>query len=260
MKKFIHSADNPQFKQLKKLATSSRERRKLGRCILDGTHLIQAYSEHNQSNETIIIIVRQDKETHSEINACINLFQNAECILLSNELFDVLSPVETPTGILAVIDRPIPQKDTGKQASIALDNIQDPGNLGTILRTAAAAGISNAYLSKGCVDAWSPKVLRAAMGAHFVINIHEHYVLTQLQQQFQQIIATQLDAKTSIFNLDFKDNCVFLFGNEGAGLSPELSACATHHVNIPMSDNIESLNVAAAVAVCLFERYRKIKP
>lgn len=252
--KQIISADNPQYKQLKKLATNARERRKCGQTLLDGVHLLQALADTGGSVD--LLIVRQGSGDESEIKQAVQRFAAAEVIELGAALFDAISPVETPVGILALYTIPTFDEITPEFA-VLLENIQDPGNLGTILRTAAAAGVEAVYLSKGCAEAWSPKALRAAMGAHFALAIHEQADLVQLCAHLPRVVATRLDASQSLYDLNLHGSVAFLFGNEGAGLSDELAQCATDNITIPMPGKAESLNVAAAAAVCLFERVRQ---
>lgn len=252
--KHITSADNARYKHLKKLAGSARERRTSGQTLLDGVHLLQAVAEAGASVD--MLVLRQGSEDEAEIQACARRFPAVPALMLAPALFDALSPVETPAGILALYTIPEPEQRQLNSA-VLLENIQDPGNLGSILRSAAAAGVDAVYLSRGCAEAWSPKALRAGMGAHFTIAIYEQCELTALPHQFDSIVATRLGAMKSVYDLDLKGRVAFLFGNEGAGLSPELAALATYEVKIPMPGRIESLNVAAAVAVCLFERVRQ---
>jgi TrmH family RNA methyltransferase len=139
-----------------------------------------------------------------------------------------------------------------------LEDIQDPGNLGSILRTAAAAGCDAAFISTGCADVWSPKVLRAAMGGHFALSLHEHADLFNVAAVFEgTLFATSLQASASLYDSKLNGNVAFAFGNEGAGLSAELSNLCRQRVRIPMHGKVESLNVAAAAAVCLFEAARQ---
>jgi TrmH family RNA methyltransferase len=142
--------------------------------------------------------------------------------------------------------------------ALLLEDIQDPGNLGSMLRSAAAAGCDAVFLSTGCADAWSPKVLRAAMGGHFVLNIHERQDLPGVANAFPgTLLAASLQAKRSLYDCDLRGNIAFLVGNEGAGLSAGLLDMATQTVAIPMPGKIESLNAAAATAICLFEAVRQ---
>ncbi len=252
--KVINSADNAQYKQLKKLASSSRERRKRGQTLLDGVHLIQALAD--AGGDADLLILRHGSDGDREILACLRRYAATPVIELSPVLFDALSPVETPAGLLALYTFPI-AASAAPHCAVLLENIQDPGNLGGILRTAAAAGADAVYLSKGCCEAWSPKALRAAMGAHFVLVLHEQQDLTALCVRLPRVIATRISAPQSLYALDLRGPVAFIFGNEGAGLSDELAACATQHIRIPLPGKMESLNVAAAAAVCLFERVRQ---
>jgi TrmH family RNA methyltransferase len=180
--------------------------------------------------------------------------------LLPDAVFDHVSPVDTPSGLLALIDlpagsAPAPFADT----VLVLDGVQDPGNLGTILRTAAAAGVRDALLTEGCAQAWSPRVLRAGMGAHFVLRIHEHAdPLARLADFPGPRLATALGPGAKpLYVLDLDRPVAWFFGAEGQGVSPALLAAADDRVVIPMPGGIESLNVGAAVAICLFEQCRQ---
>ncbi len=254
--KRIASADNPQFKHLKKIAGSARERRKLEQTLLDGVHLLDALA--HAGGQLDLIALREGAEAVPEIAQCVARFAATPRIVLNAALFNTLSPVEHPTGVLGLFAIPRPAHHR-HGCCVLLENIQDPGNLGSILRTAAGAGADAVYLSKGCAEAWSPKALRAGMGAHFSLAIHEQHDLISVMEQFDTVFATSLHATLTLYQADLKGNVAFLFGNEGGGLSPALSAAATHQVKIPMPGNIESLNVAAAVAICLFERVRQLQ-
>jgi TrmH family RNA methyltransferase len=140
-----------------------------------------------------------------------------------------------------------------------IEDLQDPGNLGSILRSAAAAAVPHVLLSKHSVHAWSPRVLRAAMGAHFLLRIHEGVDLAAAARAYEgRIIATAQRAPRTLFEEDLSGQVALVFGNEGGGISERLLAAAHAVVAIPMPGNTESLNVAAAAAVCLFERVRQL--
>jgi TrmH family RNA methyltransferase len=160
---------------------------------------------------------------------------------------------------LAVIVQPAALSLAVPQSScVILDTVQDTGNLGTILRSAAAAGIDEVFLSEGCAQAWSPRVLRAAMGAHFVLTIQEKTDIAALVASFKgQVLATGLQQAKSLYDLDLTQATAWLFGSEGQGLSEPIMALAHQQVIIPMAQGVESLNVAAAAAVCLFEQRRQ---
>jgi TrmH family RNA methyltransferase len=255
--KHISSADNAHFKSLLALAHSSRERRLRGLSLLDGVHLVGAYREHLGAPEEIV--VSKSGLDNAEIRRLLESFAPRDPLVVSDALFAQLSTVATPTGVLAAVKTPRPHAAPASvDACVMLEDIQDPGNVGSILRSAAAAGMQHVFLSRHCVHAWSPRVLRAGMGAHFMLGIYEQCDLLALARDFKgRVIATSQRAKNSIFDADITGNVAFAFGNEGAGISAELAAAAHLHVAIPMPGKVESLNIAAAAAVCLFERVRQ---
>ncbi len=260
--KSISSRENPLFKQLVKLAESAAQRRTSGLTLLDGAHLIAAYRAALGLPQSLIVGESAgDTEEIKHLLAQLTAEQAVPVVVLSDALFRAISPVKTPSGIIALIA--IPAQDVipvyqGESFSVLLEAIQDPGNLGSILRSAAAAGASDVYLSTGCADAWSPKTLRAAMGAHFQLRIHEQSDLAQVAREFNgRVIATTLQAKTSLYQTRLSGPVAFVFGNEGAGLSEAVLQTVSEQVSIPMPGGTESLNAAAAAAVCFFERVRQ---
>lgn len=257
--KSITSADNPRFRALLKLVQSARERRTAGLSLLDGIHLVAAYAERIGTPNEIVL-----SRSGAEIDEVIQLLDRlsaGQVMVLPEVLFRQLSSVATPTGIIAVVPTPrhaLPQVLEG--ACVWLEDIQDPGNVGSILRSAAAAGIANVCLSRHSVHAWSPRVLRAGMGAHFALRVIEGVDLLALAQRYRgRIIATGVSSGKPVFDADLSGEVALLFGNEGAGLSPSLAALAHETVHIPMPGHAESLNVGAAAAVCLFERVRQLR-
>ena len=255
--KRVVSADNPRFKALLKLIESSRERRKAGLSVLDGVHLIDAYRMH--VGVPVELAVSDGGTQNPEVMQLVESLSPLAPVQLSDQLFRQLSTVATPTGLLATVNTPRPPVLPAEiDACVMVEDIQDPGNLGSLLRSAAAAGIHQVFLSKSSVHAWSPRVLRAGMGAHFMLNIYEQCELEPLMRTFKgRVIATSHHAKSSLYELDLTGKVALLFGNEGAGLSQELLAAAHSVASIPMPGKAESLNIAAAAAVCLFERVRQ---
>ena len=256
--KQIDSSANPRFKDLCRLVESSRERKKAGRSVLDGAHLIAAYREHVGMPEQVA--VSRLGLQNPEIRALLDGMKGLDTVVLSDALFKTLSSVVTPTGVLAVVETPRLRPVPGEMgACVMLEDLQDPGNLGSILRTCAAADIRHVLLSSGSAHAWSPRVLRAAMGAHFVLTLYEGVDLQAAARGFTgQRVATRQRSSRTVFETDLTGNVALLLGNEGAGLSAGLLAAADTVVSIPMPGIAESLNVAAAAAVCLFERVRQI--
>ncbi len=257
MKK-IESAANPRYKLLRQLVDSSRERKKAGMTVLDGIHLVQAYQNGVGVPEEIWVSAAGSDNT--EIKRILKSIPSSRILLLGDSLFDQLSQLATPTGIVAVVRTPRPRPAPAEMpACVLLEDIQDPGNLGSILRTAAAAGVRHVLLSKNSVHAWSPRVLRAGMGAHFMIKIHEQADLLAVAKAFKgKVLAASLGAARSLYDCDLAGKVALAFGNEGGGLSRALKTAAHDEVSIPMPGGVESLNVAAAVAVCLFERVRQL--
>jgi RNA methyltransferase, TrmH family len=255
--KAISSRDNPLYKELKHLATSSQARRRAQRTLLDGVHLCSAYLE--QCGLPALCVVGESARSHPEVSALLARSAQAQCIVLPDALYHALSQVEHGVDLLFVIDTP-PAHPPGVLSgnAVLLDNLQDPGNLGSILRSAAAAGIASVYCSPGTVFAWSPKVLRAGMGAHFGLEIHEHVdLLALLEAASVPVLATSSHARTRLYDIDLRRPVAWLFGHEGQGVSEQLLALASHQVAIPHLGEMESLNVAASAAICLFEQVRQ---
>ncbi|MEP6880074.1 MAG: RNA methyltransferase [Nitrosospira sp.] len=265
--KVITSRDNPFFKQLVKLGKSARQRKMAGLTLLDGVHLISAYQLALGAPQSLIVSeLGRENEEIKGLLAEHGAGADTDVFVLSDALFREASPVKTPTGIMALVSIPlaatIPKRKSKKGESfcVLLEAIQDPGNLGSILRSAAAAGASDIYLSDGCADAWSPKTLRAAMGAHFLLCIYEQSSLSEVARGFSgKVIATTIQAKMSLYQTRLTGSIALVFGNEGIGLSDEVLQAASEQISIPMSGGTESLNAAAAAAVCFFERVRQMK-
>jgi TrmH family RNA methyltransferase len=255
--KSIRSRDNPQIKALIKLAGSSRERRRTGSTILEGEHLVRAYQQSGGIAETLL--ASESALARPEIRGFFENVPAKSRLVLADALLARVSQLVSSAGVAAVIRTPSPgPTPRGVSSCLWLENIQDPGNLGAILRTAAAAGITHIFLSKDSVFAWSPKVIRAGMGAHFFLSIFEGVDVGEIAQSFSgSVLALEPRAGRSLYELDLKGPVAWLFGNEGAGLSERAGHLATHRVRIPMPGPAESLNVAAAVAICLFEQLRQ---
>ncbi len=258
----LSSRDNPRIKHLHALASSARERRKHGETVLDGAHLIEAAVHAGKVLKAVY--VSTSGLAQGEIVTLLDqLASDVTVTELADPLFAHVSPVDTPSGLLALIDIPAqePSLAPARASLVVLDAVQDPGNLGTILRTAAAAGIRTALLTPGCAQAWSPRVLRAGMGAHFQLAIHEQVdALAVLADYPGKVLATGLTERArALYSVDLTSAVAWLFGAEGQGLSPALLARADEIVTIPMAAGMESLNVGAAAAVCLFEQVRQVR-
>jgi TrmH family RNA methyltransferase len=258
-RKHISSRENPLYKELKQLATSSQARRKAGRTLLDGVHLCEAWLQH--VGMPPLCVVNEASERLDEVSAIVARCEAGavQCIVLPEALYNVLSQVENGIGLLFIVDTPQPAMPRIlSQSAVLLDNLQDPGNLGSILRSAAAAGIEYVFCGPGTAFAWSPKVLRAGMGAHFLLRIFEHVDLHELiGQAAVPVLATSSHAEKRVYQVDLKRDVAWLFGHEGQGVADDLLALASERIAIPHLGAIESLNVAASAAVCFFEQVRQ---
>ena len=256
----ITSRENPEYRRLLRLTQKPGERRESGLIVLDGDHLVQAYLAAFGS-EDIELFVRESAAEHPRIRA-LSEAGRAATTQLPDRLFDAACLVETPTGILGVA--PVPQSraepPTGDGLLVLVDSIQDPGNLGSILRSAAAAGASAAWVSQGSADPWSPKCLRGGMGAQFVLPIRDRVDLRVALRGFAcRVLVADASAEVSLYDADLSGPLVLIIGAEGRGVSPDLLAVADLRVRVPMEPTVESLNAAAAAAVVFFE-WRRRRP
>lgn len=257
----ITSRSHPLIKRLVRLQHSARQRREENVALLDGIHLLQSYLAADGVPD--LLVVSESGHAHPEIHHLLMqvIERNVDCLLVNGALFDKIAPVKTPTGILAQISIPRPSLSTKTDNDafyLFLEDIQDPGNLGTMLRTAAAAGVSTVFLSPDCADVWSPKTLRAGMGAHFLLQIHADVDLLEQARHFRgQVIVAALTKAENLYQLDLSGPVAFVFGNEGGGVSENMLQAAHRRAFIPMPGRTESLNVGTAAAVCLFEKVRQ---
>ena len=256
----ISSADNPIYRRLKQLATSPRACRDAHRTLIEGVHLLQTALA---ARVTIHTLVLRGADQSAEALALVPRAEaqsKAKLIELAPALYDAISPVEHGAGVLAEIEFETPPwpKQIVDDA-IYLDNVQDPGNVGTLLRTAAAAGVRHAIAGAGCAFFWSPKVMRAAMGAHFVLDLHEQIAPQKLRDAFAgEVLAADATGGEDLFSAEWGKNAtVWLFGGEGQGLTGDALLAANRRLRIPIDSRAESLNVGAAAAVCLFEQKRR---
>ena len=255
--KAIASRDNAAYKAMARLATSSAERRRSGLSLIEGIHLLDAFLASGARPEEVL--VTRAAAANPEVAGLLEQSKPARVSILSDALFGTLSSLQTPEGVIACVKTPGARKVPATAPLVlALEAIQDPGNVGTLLRSAAAAGAGHVLLSPECAFAWSPKVLRAAMGAHFALNIVEGSDLEAFVGSYRgTVVALTLDAEHALYDLDLRGPVAFVIGNEGAGLGEALKAAVARHVRIPMPGHAESLNAGVAGALCLFEAVRQ---
>lgn len=254
----VTSKHNPRLREAIALIASSRDRRKAGKCVLEGEHLVSVYGERHGAPETLV--VTDAAMTHALVRRLVDRYDE-RTLIVSEPLLGTLATLPASVGILAVVKTPRSILGTDGDFYLLLDEVQDPGNVGSMLRSAAAAGVAQVLLSKRCAFAWSPKVLRAGQGAHFCVDIVENVDLAAWAQRYRDgggtVVAAVANGRNSLYAASLAGRVALIIGNEGAGLSAELAAQATLRLSIPMPGRIESLNAAAAAAVCLFECARQ---
>ncbi|MEP6609453.1 MAG: RNA methyltransferase [Burkholderiaceae bacterium] len=256
----VSSTDNPIYRRLKQFATSPRACREAQRTLIEGVHLLQAALAAKVPIRTLVLRGQEQSSEALDVSQVVSAKPGVKTLELAPALYDSISPVEHGAGALAEIEfatAPWPQRISAD--AIYLDNVQDPGNVGALLRTAAAAGVRHAITGPGCAAVWSPKVMRAAMGAHFVLEVHEQIEPEALRKAFDgEVLAADAPRGVDLFTTDWgRQPTLWLFGGEGQGLSADALALADQRLRISINPRIESLNVSAAAAVCLFEQQRR---
>ena len=248
----ITSRDNPRVRRWRELTHDARERRAQRRAMIEGENLISAFLRSGRTVENLIF--SKSGSSRPEFIALARQSGKSPTVL-ADALFRLIADTEAPAGIAAEIPLPAPVPDLNSSAGcVLLDAIQDAGNVGAILRSAAAFGIEDAILGPGCADAWSPKVLRAAMGAHFSMRLGDSSDLVASIQGFGgNVICTVPSGGVPLAAADLSGRIGWIFGAEGQGVSKALAARATLKVSIPMKGLAESLNVAAAAAICFYQ-------
>lgn len=249
----ITSRENSVFKSLRTLADHPRRQ---GFALADGIHLVATCLARGVAVRELLV---SDSGLHNpEIADLLRSAAGIDRLVLRDSLFREVSGVSTPTGIAAVIPIPAPSPMAIRGDVLLLDAVQDAGNVGTLLRTAAAAGVSEVLLGPGCAGAWTARVLRAGQGAHFSLAIREQVdMAAALAASRATSIATVARDGASLYDVHLDGPLLWMVGNEGAGLSASLTAAADLRVTIPLAAGTESLNVAAAAAICLFEARRR---
>lgn len=254
--KSITSRDNPAVKALRALMEDHRQQRRTGLTLIEGPHLLTAYLDHGGMPESLA--VSEGASDKPEVAALLGRIPKITVLVLRDALFREISTLATPLGILATIAIPVESVAMPAGDCLLLDAVQDAGNVGTLLRTAAAAGIPDVLLGKGCAGAWTPRVLRAAQGAHFGLRIREQVDLADFLKNYPGVsVAAVAHEGRSLYELDFTRPTAWLFGNEGGGIAPDLVAVTSRRATIPLAPGSESLNVGAAAAICLFEMRRQ---
>ncbi|MBF2025491.1 MAG: RNA methyltransferase [Oscillatoriales cyanobacterium C42_A2020_001] len=254
----LTSLQNPLVKQLRKLHRA-KERREQGVFLLEGTHLLEAACAANRAI-ALLCCTPAWQAKHSELWQ--QASQHAERTeIVSPDVLKAIATTVEPDGVVATIERTSTPTPIFTHLGLVLETIQDPGNLGTMIRTVAAAGAEGLLLNADSVDPDHPKVLRASAGLWFQVPIANSPDLStdlkRYKQQGFQLIATLPTATQTYWQVDLQKPTLLLMGNEGSGLSPAIAALADVEVSIPLSPGVESLNVAIAAALILYEVRRQ---
>ncbi len=257
--RIVASASNPRYRRLLALVGSTRERARAGVVVLEGVHLLQAWADRFGGEAVPELFAARRGMADPAIGSWV-VRHRERAIVLEDRLFDRASGVEHGPGLLAIVALPQAQlPDRLEEDAVYLDRVQDPGNVGTVLRSCAATGVRRILCAPGTAACWSPKVLRAAMGAHFALEIHEGIDAVALQARCRiTAMATDAGATRSLYDCDLRAPTLWLLGNEGQGLAPHWSDWRRmRRVSIPQTAAVESLNVGVAAALCLYEQWRQ---
>lgn len=252
----ITSDKNQTVKLAKALLTQARQRKKWGQTILEGVHLIDAALRCDYP--IVQILLAESAHSHDEVKQLLTGLPSYTPILtLSNTLYANIRSLGTGIDIMAIIVIPTPLLPIFHDDCLILNDVQDSGNVGTLLRTAAAIGINNILCTTGTAQAWSPKTLRAGMGAQFALNIYEGLSNTEILEHVKvPLFATSSHTDKVIYEHNLEAPLAWIMGHEGQGVCAELMQCATP-IGLPQPNGQESLNVAIAGALCLYETLRQ---
>ena len=282
----ITSASNEKLKNIKKLSKSSKERNEQSVFIVEGIRMFREIPP--EEIETVYVSETGEKKFEDELEATLGKeYQSRDdYYVVSDKVFDSISDTGTPQGILALVrqkvndlsniinekcdkaerfDADLSLQDNGLNVSdnafiLIIEKLQDPGNMGTIIRTAEGAGVTGIIISSDSVDIYNPKVVRSTMGSIFRMPVYISDDLIKdieyLKEKGITVYGAHLKGE-NIYNKDFRTDCAFLIGNEGNGLSEEVSRTAEELIKIPMKGKVESLNAATSTAVIAYEVLRQ---
>lgn len=251
----ITSTSNAKIKNLTKCMKTSKERKKQNIYLVEG---LRMFMEIPRESHVETYATENFYETHSE------LFEGLNYELVAEHVMHSIADTKTPQGVVSIVKRPhytVSEVCSGdKPLIMALENLQDPGNLGTIVRTAEGAGVTGIIMSKDTVDIFNPKVVRATMGSIFRVPFCYVDNLTdcveKLKEQDFISFSAHLQGK-NFYDFDYTNSTIFCIGNEGNGLSKELSEATNCKIKIPMMGQVESLNAATASTVLMYEAMRQ---
>jgi len=256
----ITSKDNETIKHIRKLK-EKKYRDEFGEFVVEGAKMIE--EAINENAKIKYIIVCDDCKTESSMTSE-QMYDIAkyECVYVTEKIFKLITDVIAPQGIMAIVEKPVKTEnkiDYKVENFLILDNIQDPGNMGTILRTADSLNMKQIIVSPGTADCYNSKVVRSTMGAIFRVNVIERdleKVIKEMQKREIKIYATDLKTNKTIYDVDYEKSAVII-GNEANGVSKNVLELADEKIKIPMLGKTESLNAAVATGVILYEINRK---
>ena len=259
----ITSKDNETIKHIRKLK-EKKYRDEFGEYIVEGVKLINEAIAEKLDVKTIVICDNCNKTETINQNLMYEVAKYS-CIYVDEKVFNTITEVQNPQGILAVVGKKNKQEEINynEDVIVILDDIQDPGNLGTILRTIDSVNLSQVIISKKSGDVYNPKVIRSTMGAIFRINVIESHNLSETIKNLKKhkftIISTSLDTDKTIYDIQYKKVAIVI-GNEANGVSKEIQEISDSKIKIPMLGKTESLNASVATGIVLYEYVRqKIK-
>ena len=254
----ITSKDNEQIKHIKKLK-ETKYREHYNDFVIEGIKMIEEAISENVKIKSIIIC--DDCKSQGAIpNELMYEIAKLNCIYVAEKVFNTITDVINPQGIMAIVEKPkLEEINYSESNFLLLDNIQDPGNLGTILRTADSLDMKQIIVSKGTADAYNLKVVRSTMGAIFRVKIIEVQSLNKIVKEMKKhkikVYATDLQTDKSIYDVDYEKSAIVI-GNEANGVSKEVLEEASQRIKIPMLGKTESLNAAVATSIILYETFR----
>jgi TrmH family RNA methyltransferase len=250
----LTSKDNPRVRHWRKLGEDARYRRAQKRALIEGPHLLAAALEHG--HKPVALLTTEEGAADAEISRLIGQ-SGVQPVILAEGVFRRVVDAENPPGVAAEIAIPEADKKDALR-TVFLEGVQDPSNVGAIVRSAAAFGVGRVVLDRGCADPWSPKALRAGMGGHFGVQLRETKDLGAEIEAFKGTVACTVPrGGVALGEAPLHRSSAWIFGGEGRGLSDETIRRADLRVTIPMAAGTESLNVAAAAAICLYETFSR---
>ena len=258
-KKYITSAQNPSIKLAKELLKKRAVRRKQGLFVIEGIRAVKEIPSHIII-QTLLVSETLEEQYYEHI-------QTKETLIMPENLFQSISETAAPQGIMAIVHRVdlgLEQLNFQEGAYLILENLQDPGNLGTIIRTAHAFDFKGIFMTKGCVDLYSPKVVRSTMSSLFytpiVVDGEIETYIEYLKKKGVTIYTTALNDQAKwVYDMQFEKNMAIVIGNEGNGVSDYCIEHTDHTMIIPMPGGAESLNASLATAICMYEVIRQNK-